>query len=145
MLILLISALPFRDVIAAEKVSIQLRWDHQFQFAGYYAAQWQGYYADAGFEVEIRSALTPDGTILSATQEVAQGHADFGVGAADILMARDQGIPLVVLASIFQQSAAEFYAKEGTPLQSPVDLLKLRVARIKNDLIDVELQAMLYS
>ncbi len=143
-LTLLLSILLMGHAVAAEKVALQLRWDHQSQFAGYYAAQWQGYYAEAGFEVEIRSAIKPDGTILSATQEVGNGHADFGVGAADILTARDQGIPLVILASIFQQSAAEFYAKEGT-LQSPVDLLNLRVARIQNDLIDVELQAMLRS
>ena len=127
MLILLMSIFLIGNAVAAEKVSLQLRWDHQFQFAGYYAAQWQGYYANAGFEIEIRSAIKPDGTIISATQEVAKGHADFGVGAADILIARDQGIPLVVLASIFQQSAAAFYAREGTPLQAPVDLLKLRV------------------
>ena len=133
------------DAQALENVVLQLRWDHQFQFAGYYAAQWQGYYQEAGFAVEIRSAVTPEGRIISATQEVAQGRADFGVGAADILIARDQGIPLVVLASIFQQSAAGFYANEETQLQSPADLLNLRVARRVNDLIDVELQAMLLS
>jgi len=145
MLVLLMSIFVMGHAIAAEKVSVQLRWDHQFQFAGYYAAQWQGYYADAGFEVEIRSGIKPDGTIISATREVANGHADFGVGAADILIARDQGIPLVVLASIFQQSAAAFYAKEGTRLHAPVDLLKLRVTRMKNTLIDIEFQAMLHS
>ena len=133
------------DAQALENVVLQLRWDHQSQFAGYYAAQWQGYYQEAGFAVEIRSAITPEGRIISATQEVAQGRADFGVGAADILIARDQGIPLVVLASIFQQSAAGFYANEETQLQSPADLLNLRVARRVNDLIDVELQAMLLS
>ena len=126
-----------------QPVSLQLRWDHQAQFAGYYAALWQGYYEDAGFQVELRSALKPDGSLLSATREVGEGRADFGVGAADILIARDQGLPLVVLASIFQQSAAEFYALESTPLQSPSDLLKLKVARNVNDLIDIEMQAML--
>lgn len=140
---LLLWLFPVSNALALEKVVLQLRWDHQFQFAGYYAALWQGYYAEAGFEVEIRSAITPDGKILSAIDEVAGGRADFGVGAADILIARDQGIPLVVLASIFQQSAAEFYAKESTLMQAPADLLKLRVARRVNDLIDVELQAML--
>ena len=129
--------------VELHKISLQLRWDHQFQFAGYYAAQWQGYYADAGLDVEIRSAITPHGKILSTVDEVAQGHADFGIGAADILMGIDQGEPLIVLASIFQRSAAEFYAKEETQLRSPADLLKLKVARNVNDLIDVELQAML--
>ena len=39
---------------ALEKVVLQLRWDHQAQFAGYYAAVWQGFYADAGLDVKIR-------------------------------------------------------------------------------------------
>ncbi len=130
---------------AADKISLQLRWDHQFQFAGYYAAKWRGYYAEAGLDVEIRSAIQPDGKILSAVNEVGEGRADFGIGAADILIARDKGIPLVVLAVIFQQSAAELYALEGTGLNSPKDLLRLRVARKVNDLIDVEMQAMLRS
>jgi len=130
---------------SADKFSLQLRWDHQFQFAGYYAAKWQGYYAYVGLDVEIRPAVQPDGKILSAVNEVGEGRADFGIGAADILIARDKGIPLVVLAVIFQQSAAEFYALEGTGLNSPKDLLRLRVARKVNDLIDVEMQAMLRS
>ncbi|QTA86641.1 ABC transporter substrate-binding protein [Desulfonema magnum] len=130
---------------ASEKVTLQLRWDHQFQFAGYYAAKWQGYYEQAGFDVEIRSALEADGKILSAVEAVAKGEADFGVGAADIIMGKDKGYPLVVLAVIFQQSAAEFYAKEGTELNSLADLTRLRVARKVNDLIDVEFQAMLKS
>ena len=46
---------------ALQKVTLQLRWDHQYQFAGYYAAQWMDYYKEAGFDVEIRSAILPDG------------------------------------------------------------------------------------
>ncbi len=78
---------------AADPVVLQLRWDHQFQFAGYYAALWQGYYRQAGLAVELRSAVKSDGTILSAIDEVAAGRADFGIGAADILLARERGIP----------------------------------------------------
>lgn len=131
------------DTPALRKVSIQLRWDHQYQFAGYYAAKWNGYYAAAGFDVEIRSAITPDGKILKAVEEVAAGRADFGVGAADILVSIDGGAPLVIMAAIFQQSASEFYALDDKRMQAPSDLLNLRVARNVNDLIDVELQAML--
>ena len=43
-----------------QKVTIQLRWDNQYQFAGYYAAKWLGYYEKAGFDVDIRSAITSD-------------------------------------------------------------------------------------
>ena len=33
---------------------MQLKWKHQFQFAGYYAALEQGFYRDAGLDVSIR-------------------------------------------------------------------------------------------
>ena len=41
-----------------EKVSIQLKWFHQFQFAGYYAAKEKGYYYDVGLDVEIKERDT---------------------------------------------------------------------------------------
>ncbi len=127
---------------AADKVTLQLRWDHQFQFAGYYAAKWQGFYDEVDLDVEIKSAITPKG-ILSAVEEVGFGRADFGIGAADILIARGENIPLVLVASIFQHSAAGFYTRKETDIDSPADLLKLKVARNVNDLIDIELQALL--
>ena len=132
-----------QPTIAAEKIVLQLRWDNQFQFAGYYAAKWQGYYKDAGLDVEIRSAIRDDQTILKATDEVTKGNADFGIGAADILIAKDKGAPLVVTAVIFQQSASTFYTRADSEFRSPKDFLHAKVARNVNDLIDVELQAML--
>ncbi len=78
---------------------LQLRWDHQAQFAGYYAALWQGFYADAGLEVEIRSAFTPDG-LVQAIPEVLAGRADFGIGAADVMVAIDGGAPLLIAATV---------------------------------------------
>jgi PAS domain S-box-containing protein len=128
-----------------DHVVLQLRWDHQFQFAGYYAADWQGFYRDEGLEVEIRPAVTPDGAILSATEQVTAGLADFGIGAADILIANDRDADLRVISTIFQRSAARFYYKPITPFTSLADLVDLRVARNVDDLIDVELQAMLLS
>ncbi|MBF0468409.1 MAG: ABC transporter substrate-binding protein [Desulfamplus sp.] len=128
---------------AAEKVILQLRWDNQFQFAGYYAAMWMGYYQKEGIEVQIRSAVRPDMKILSSIKEVVDGRADFGIGAADILLAIDKGADLSVLAPVFQQSAARFYYKKDTLISSLTDLTKLRVARSVNDLIDIEFQALL--
>jgi len=142
---LMLAALAAAQPAATDRprVVLQLRWDHQFQFAGFYAALWNGYYEAAGLEVELRPGFAPDGTMLSAVTEVAEGRAQFGIGAADILIARDRGTPLVVLASIFQQSAVEFYALAGAGLDSPADLTRLRVARRPGDLVDVELQALL--
>ncbi|MDH3386266.1 MAG: ABC transporter substrate-binding protein [Gammaproteobacteria bacterium] len=133
----------FSSASAADKVVMQIGWDHQFTYAGFYAAQWQGYYEAADLEVEIRSAITPERKILQSAKEVAEGRAEFGTAAADFLIMVDQGAPLVLLASLFQQSPAGFFAKKGAGLTSPADLVQLRVSRRINDMLDVEMQSML--
>lgn len=93
--------------------------------------------------MDIRSAITPDGRILKAVDEVREKRADFGIGGSDILAANDRFGDFAVLASIFQQSAARIYALKSAQLNSPADLAGKRVARNKGDLIDVEMQVML--
>lgn len=128
-----------------DQVVLQLRWEPQFQFAGYYAALWEGYYEEEGFSVEIRSGFSEDGLALQATEEVQAGRADFGVGAVDILLANDQGEPLTVVAAIFQRSAVAYYMRHDTRVRTPFDLVHLKTARRVDDLLDIELQAMLIS
>ncbi|USX20212.1 PAS domain S-box protein [Oxalobacteraceae bacterium OTU3REALA1] len=94
---------------AAEKVTIQLKWRHQFQFAGYYAAQDQGYYRDAGLDVTLAEAVPGSDPL----QNVAGGGAQYGVGNTGLLLARGAGQPVVVLASIFQHSAAALLVRHG--------------------------------
>src|ERR1700751_5346814 len=60
---------------ALETESLQLKWLHQFQFAGYYQALEQGFYRQAGLQVEIREG--GPGTVVS--EAVERGRADFGV------------------------------------------------------------------
>jgi ABC-type nitrate/sulfonate/bicarbonate transport system substrate-binding protein len=103
---------------AAEKVTIQLKWQHQFQFAGYYAAQDQGYYRDAGLDVTLLEAR-PGADPL---QTVMQGQAQYGVGNTTLLLARSIGQPVVVLASIFQHSGATLLRRveaDGKPRHGP--------------------------
>ncbi|MFZ2853793.1 MAG: ABC transporter substrate-binding protein, partial [Rhodocyclaceae bacterium] len=86
---------------AADKVRLQLKWQHQFQFAGYYAALEKGYYRAAGLDVEI----VPGGPTVDAARNVLDGKAEFGVGTTDLLLLREKGEPVVVLATIFQHSS----------------------------------------
>lgn len=85
---------------APERVVLQLKWQHQFQFAGYYAAVAQGYYREEGLEVELREARPATDHVES----VLTGEAEYGVGNSDLLLARAAGKPVVVLAPIFQHS-----------------------------------------
>lgn len=83
-----------------DKVRLQLKWTHQFQFAGYYAALSQGYYREAGLDVELLEAQPG----YDPTEAVLAGHAEYGVGNSDLLIFRHRGEPVVVLAAIFQHS-----------------------------------------
>ena len=83
-----------------ETVALQLRWFHQFQFAGYYAAIEKGFYREAGLEV----FLIEGGYDKDTIEEVVNGRADFGVTNSEILLHRLKGKPLVVLAAVFQHS-----------------------------------------
>ncbi len=81
-------------------VVLQLKWRHQFQFAGYYAAIEQGYYREAGLDVSLREAM-PGHDPVNA---VLSGEAEFGVGTSELILLRAEGKPVVVLANIFQHS-----------------------------------------
>jgi PAS domain S-box-containing protein len=110
-----------------QKVILQLKWDHQFQFAGYYAALWQGFYEEAGLDVEIRPRVGPDGSLLNVMQELTEGRADFAVAAADILAARAEGVPIVVISSIFQRSPFCLMSLAEVPFTKPSDLRGRRI------------------
>src|SRR4030095_652358 len=85
---------------ALDAVSMQLKWKHQFQFAGYYQALEQGFYRAAVLDVSIREG----GPGIDVSEAVAGGKADFGVCNANVLREWTTGRRLVVLAAIFPAS-----------------------------------------
>ena len=108
---------------AAEKVSLQLKWFHQFQFAGYYAAKAQGYYAEEGLDVEIR----PLDRTRSVVEQVTSGAADYGVGDSAIIADYARGAPIVSLAAIFQHSPLVLISRKDAGIASPSDLAGKRL------------------
>ncbi|MCO7225410.1 EAL domain-containing protein [Pleionea sp. CnH1-48] len=131
------------EAAGRDKVVLQLKWEHEFQFAGFYAAQWQGYYAEEGLEVEIRSAFTPEGQFRSTARELENGNADFAIGALDILIEKDQGRDFIVLFPVFQKSAGAIFSLGSKPIKSLSDLVNLRIAVAKEDATYRELLALL--
>jgi class 3 adenylate cyclase/ABC-type nitrate/sulfonate/bicarbonate transport system substrate-binding protein len=103
---------------ALDQVSLQLKWKHQFQFAGYYAALEQGFYRDAGLDVTIREG----GADIDVAEMVASGKADFGVCNSSVLREWTTGRRLVVLAVLFQHSAAVVLVPRRAEISSVSDL-----------------------
>ena len=93
---------------ALETVSLQFKWSHAFQFAGYYAALEQGYYREAGLDVRLLEA----GPGLDPLESVLSGQAQYGVGTSSLLLARAAGQPVVVLAVVFQHSPLVLVARQ---------------------------------
>ncbi|MFZ3127392.1 MAG: ABC transporter substrate-binding protein, partial [Rhodoferax sp.] len=104
---------------AAEKVTVQLKWLPQAQFAGYYVAQAKGYYKAEGLDVTIK----PGGPDISPVQVIAGNGADVVVNwMPDALAAREAGVPLVNIAQVFDHSGLMLTCKKASGVKTPKDL-----------------------
>ncbi len=114
------------DVTQADnlkKVTLQLKWTHQFQFAGYYMAQHKGFYKQAGLDVNIKPADHSTNPI----NEVLMGRAEFGVGTSELLIHHANGRSVVVLGVIFQHSPLALLALEESGFDYITDLVDKRL------------------
>ncbi|MDF2178143.1 ABC transporter substrate-binding protein [Aliiglaciecola sp. CAU 1673] len=123
---------------AQEKVVLQLKWFHQFQFAGFYAAKEKGFYKEAGFDVEIRERDINS----SAAADVLAGKADFGVADSSLVLQRLNDKPLVIATTIFQTSPLVFISTSELNIKSPYDLVGKKVMFQRN-VDDASLQALM--
>jgi ABC-type nitrate/sulfonate/bicarbonate transport system substrate-binding protein len=125
---------------AAEAVTLQLAGPATFEFAGYYAALWQGYYRDAGLDVTIRPGGMRDSVPIDPAREVAENRAQFGTGTTQLVIRRAQGLPVVLVTPIFQQSGAAVYYRSDSDFSSPAALVNARIGRLAaSDILDIEL------
>jgi len=122
----------------AEKVSLQLKWLHSFQFAGYYAAKEKGFYAEEKLDVTIRERIPG----INNIEQVLQDQSQYGVADTGLLEQRLVGKPVVVLASIFQHSPLVYLTLKNSGIVSPYELRGKRVMEDNYD--NAPLLAMLY-
>jgi ABC-type nitrate/sulfonate/bicarbonate transport system substrate-binding protein len=129
-----------RPGAAADTVVLQLQGPAQFEFAGYYAALWKGFYRDAGLAVEIHPGGFNGKTPIDPVRELAEGRAQFGTCNTQLVIRTAQGLPLLLVAPIFQESGAAVYYRADTDFSSPAALAKARLGRLPaSDILDVEL------
>ena len=102
----------------AAKVTLQLKWVAQAQFAGYYAAQKQGFYKDAGLDVTIKAG----GPDIAPEQVIAGGGADVIVDWMPAALAsREKGNLLVNIAQPFKRSGMMLTCRKDTGIVAPAD------------------------
>ncbi len=123
MLLALCQLLLVTPAYAMEKVRLQLKWTHQFQFAGYYVAKELGYYRDAGLDVEISEA----GPGIDSVKTVLSGKAEYGVANSGLLLSRSAGAPVVALAVIMQHSPFVLLARKEATINGIQGLARKRL------------------
>jgi NitT/TauT family transport system substrate-binding protein len=108
----------FRPALAADPLTLQLKWVTQAQFAGYYVAAAKGFYKATGLDVTIK----PGGPDVNPSQVIAGGGADVVVDwMPSALAAREKGVPLVNIAQVFQRSGMELSCRKDSGIKTPAD------------------------
>ena len=115
-------------LIASQKVSVQLEWKHQFEFAGFYAALEKGYYRDVGLDVQIKE-YTNSTDIVS---DVLNSITTYGISSSQLILDRLSGKEIVLLASYFKQNALVLITKPS--IKSFKDLKGKRVMAEESEL-----------
>jgi len=111
-------SLTAMQAAAADKVTLQLKWVTQAQFAGYYVAKDKGFYEEEGLDVEIK----PGGPDIAPPQVLAGGGADVIVDwMPSALATREKGVPLVNIAQPFKSSGMMLTCLKETGITKPED------------------------
>jgi NitT/TauT family transport system substrate-binding protein len=113
------------DTQKLTKVTLQLKWVTQAQFAGYYAAKAKGYYTAAGLDVTIK----PGGTNIGPEQVVASGRAQFGIDwLSSLMLTRAKGVNLVSISQVFNKSGLTLLTWKDTGINTVAKMKNKKVA-----------------
>jgi len=104
-------------LFALEKVSLQLQWKHQFEFAGYYMAKEKGFYKNAGLDVNISEYHNG----IDVVKSVHQNRHSFAVGYSSIILNKAGKNDIVLLNAIFQSSPHVLVSLKSSGLKSIKD------------------------
>jgi polar amino acid transport system substrate-binding protein len=128
---------PAQAAVPLEHVTLQLKWKHQFEYAGYYAAAAQGYYAAEGLDVQIKaigSGVSPIASVLDAT-------ANYGIWPSGLVLERMRGKPVILLANDLKTSPLVLLA--GAAYTDPGQLRGRKVMGARDESENAEIVFML--
>jgi NitT/TauT family transport system substrate-binding protein len=111
-------ALGCGAAVAQDKLTLQLKWVTQAQFAGYYVAKDKGFYKDVGLDVTIKAG----GPDINPSQVIAGGGADVIVDwMPSALATREKGVPIVNISQVFQRSGMQLTCRKDSGVKTPKD------------------------
>ena len=122
-----------------DEVTLQLKWIHQAQFAGYYVALEKGFYVDENIDLTI----LPGGVGIEGLDQISIDAADFAVVRPEgIIQKKDEGIDLLAVAVIYQRNPFVLISLADSGITRPQDFIGKTIA-IKGITGEVQYEAMM--
>ncbi|MEA3228868.1 MAG: ABC transporter substrate-binding protein [Campylobacterota bacterium] len=115
-----------------ERVSLQLLWKHQFEFAGFYIAKEKGFYSEVDLDVKLKEYNFN----IDIEEDVLSGKSDFGVGRSSLILSKLNGKNIVLLNALYQSSPYVLISKECS------DLKKIQDFKNKKIMLSDDLQSL---
>ncbi|MCK5111211.1 MAG: ABC transporter substrate-binding protein [Arcobacteraceae bacterium] len=135
---LLFQSILFADRGDFEKVTLQLQWLHQFQFAGYYIAKEKDFYKQVGLKVDIKEFKQG----INPVNIVTSNKATYGVGRSSLIIDKSNGANIKLLSAIFQSSPSVLVATKKSNIKTIKDFTGKRIMTTPNISQTVSIQAM---
>jgi diguanylate cyclase (GGDEF)-like protein/PAS domain S-box-containing protein len=123
----------------AKKVTLQLNWLNQFQFAGYYIAKEKGFYSDVNLDVHIKEFNFD----INVIEEIKTKRADFSIGRSSLLIDKINAEDVVALGAIFQESPLMLLVKKDSNINEVKDLKNKKIMFTKDTSYSASILAML--
>jgi len=108
---------------AMDKVSLQLLWKHQFEFAGFYIAKEKGYYKDVGLDVEIKEYDFG----MDIVHDVLSGKNEFAIGRSSLVLDKLKGKDISLLFALYQSSPYVLLSKKRDDLKTINDFKNKKI------------------
>ena len=125
-----------------KKVTLQLSWLDQFQFAGYYMAKENGYYKELGLDVEI----IPYKMDMDIPSMVSKQDIDFAIGRESLILEKANKYEnLAFLYATFQTSPLVFITKQSSGINTIKDFKDKRIMSTIEDSVEASLKTMIKS
>jgi len=123
------------------KVSLQLSWFNQFQFAGYYIAKEKGFYKDVGLDVAIK----PFNFDVDIPSEIDKRNVDFAIGRETLILEKASGKNIIALFALFQSSPLVLLSTQESGINTISDFNNKKIMTTIDDASEVSLKAMITS
>jgi ABC-type nitrate/sulfonate/bicarbonate transport system substrate-binding protein len=141
MRIVLLFVILFSLLTSDDSISLQLKWKHAFQFAGFYMAKEKGFYQESGLDV-LLVEKEPDTNIV---EDVLSSKATYGVSDSALVWDRIQGKQVVALKAIFQHSPLVLLSLKSSQIDSTAEIKNRRIMISAESHQNASLMAMLKS